>query len=79
MGEQEESERITRDYKRNRIAYYEAITRIPMLGELPETEEELEKWIEENPDKVDLLDRTVDSISSEFSLHISSEEPQDRE
>ena len=44
------------------------------MDELPESEEAIEKWIDEHPEKADLLDRTLTNITQEFSLHIAPQE-----
>jgi len=74
FDEKREAARIFDQFDSHTIAWLRAIARLPIIRELPESEEAIEKWIDEHPEKADLLGRTLTNITQEFSLHIAPQE-----
>ena len=57
-----------------RVQFIHALSRIPELQLLPDTEEEIRKWEEENPRKAKVLEYTIDRLIEVFGLQISPQE-----
>ena len=54
-----------------RVQFIHALSRIPELQLLPDTEEGIRKWNEENPREAKLLESSIDRLIEVFGLNIS--------
>ena len=60
------------------VKFLKGLNDIEMLRTLPDSEEELEKWIEEHPDEANNLDDAIQRMGQEFGYEVSPLDPKDK-
>jgi len=66
--DKEREEEFYREYQENKRIFFEAISNLKLLDELPESEEEILRWQEKNPQKAEQLEKAIDYLISEFGF-----------
>ena len=67
-----ETKRIDREFDSHFLDWLRAISRNPQIADLPDTEEEIKKWMDEHPEETEQLEKNLTRITEEYALDISS-------